>query len=228
MKILAVDASLSAVSACVFDSGHQTVVAEATEPMQRGHSEAMMPLLESVLSAGPGKDSIERIAVSVGPGSFTGIRIGVATARALGLAWGVPVVGVSTLSAFAAPWIDPAADGLVACAIDARHGQVYFQLIARSGRTIIEPRVEKLRDAVRLLGTGRVQLVGDAAPLLAAEAWSQGQKINAEESTPFPDIAWVARLGVAADPSVARPVPAYIKPPDVSPKARTSVLPMRA
>lgn len=228
MNILAIDASLSAVSACVLDSGQQVVIAEACERMQRGHSEAIVPLLQRVLAQVPDANPVERIAVTIGPGSFTGIRIGVAAAKALGLAWKVPVVGVSTLSAFAAPWVSTAADGLVACAIDARHSQVYFQLLARNGRTLIEPRVEKLRDAVRLLGSGPVKLVGDGAPLLAIEAWSQGQKVDAEENVKFPDIAWVARLGVSADPAVARPVPSYIKSPDVSRPSHAAALPIRA
>jgi len=99
MRLLAIDTSLPAVSVCIYDGDAQQAVARETLPMQKGHAEAVMPMIERVARAGGGFASLDRVAVTVGPGSFTGIRIGVAAARGIALACGVEAVGVSTLAA---------------------------------------------------------------------------------------------------------------------------------
>ena len=104
MRILAIDAALPAVSACVLDSAERTPLSSETHAMARGHAEALMPMIERVVGAtDSGFAALDRIAVTVGPGSFTGIRVGLSAARAIGLALGKPVVGVTTLNAFVAP-----------------------------------------------------------------------------------------------------------------------------
>ena len=98
--ILAIDTALAATSACLLVPGQTSPFAAETLFMEAGHAEALLPLIDRVVARAPGGfAAVTRVAVTVGPGSFTGIRIGVAAARAFGLACGVPVVGVSTLSA---------------------------------------------------------------------------------------------------------------------------------
>ncbi len=141
MRILAIDASCGAVSGGVLDSGAAEAIAQRSEPMARGHAEALAPLLERLMeNVEGGFASLDRIAATVGPGSFTGIRIGLATARAIGLALDIPVIGVSTLVAFAGPLLfDEPGPGIIASVIDARHGRVYFQLFEPTGRPLIPP-----------------------------------------------------------------------------------------
>ena len=80
------------------------MLARETIPMERGHAEALLPLIDRLVSPFEGGfESLDRVAVTVGPGSYTGLRVGISAARGIGLAAGVPVVGVATLSAFLAP-----------------------------------------------------------------------------------------------------------------------------
>ncbi|MFT4095517.1 MAG: tRNA (adenosine(37)-N6)-threonylcarbamoyltransferase complex dimerization subunit type 1 TsaB [Rhodoblastus sp.] len=222
MKILAIDTSLGAASACLFDSAASDVLARETIWLERGHDQAIIPLIDRVVAQGGGRNSIERVAVTVGPGSFTGIRVGISAARAIGLATGAPVVGVSTLAAFVAPILLDHADGVAAAAIDARHGRMYVVAFA-SGAQIMPPRVAAPRDAVRAMGSGPLRLVGSGATALAIEAWSMGVAAELVSDAKAPDIALVARLGAAADPLSAPPRPLYLKAPDVTPSASLAI-----
>ncbi len=213
-KILAIDTALNAVSACLYESGAPAAEASETILMQRGHAEALLPLIDRVM-AQAGFAALGRVAVTVGPGSFTGLRVGIAAARAIGMACNVPVVGVSTLAALAAPVILAQKPGLVAAAIDAGHGNVYSAAFGPDGRAIVAPRVASVREAVRLLGSGPIRMAGSGAPLLAIEAWSGHLVAEVVGETVAPDIIFVARLGLLADPSRSPARPLYLKPPDI-------------
>lgn len=187
--------------------------------MERGHAEALLPLVERVISQVHGLFStLDRVAVTIGPGSYTGLRVGIAAARAIGLAAGIPVVGVTTLSALIAPLVSGDKRRLLAAAIDARHGQVYFQMVAPGGRNVIAPSLVSIRDAVRLIGAGPIALNGSGAPALAVEALTSGIDAVVPSGSGQPDIAWVARLGMAADPAQAMPKPLYLRGPDAKPQ----------
>jgi tRNA threonylcarbamoyl adenosine modification protein YeaZ len=171
-----------------------------------------------VASLDGGFRSLDRVAVTVGPGSFTGLRVGIAAARAIGLACGIPVVGVTTLSGLLAPLLAGEARYILAAAVDARHGQVYFQALAPGGRSIVPPALMAIRDAVRVLGSGPVKLTGSAAPAVAAEARTQGIEALVVEAPLAPEITQVARLGALADPAQALPKPMYLRGPDAKPQ----------
>jgi tRNA threonylcarbamoyladenosine biosynthesis protein TsaB len=219
-RILAIDSSCGAISCCVCDEGAPEALARRTEPMVRGHAEALAPLVEKLIAQVPGGfGSLDRIAVTNGPGSFTGIRIGIALARAFGLALDIPVVGVSTLAAFAGPLLLEPRSGVIVSAIDARHGQVYFQLFEASGRPLIAARVETVRDAVRAIGAGPARIAGNAAKVLAEEFGRHATAFDSSAGAEFPDILAVARIGLAADPETSPPRPYYLKSPDAQPKA---------
>jgi tRNA threonylcarbamoyl adenosine modification protein YeaZ len=224
MRVLAIDTSRGACSAAVYDGTLRLALARESEPMARGHAEALAPMVERVLARiEGGASAIQKIAVAVGPGSFTGLRIGVAMARAMALALEVPVVGVSTLIAYAGPMLDDPRPGVIASVVDAGHGQVYFHLIDSKAKQIFSPRVVSLRDAVRAIGGSPARVVGDAAKLLAEEARRAGVEVDATASAAFPDIVALARIGLAADPAAWPARPLYIKAPDAHPTRDAAV-----
>src|SRR5436853_1130190 len=197
MRVLAIDTALGACAAAVLDSAAGAILASEALDMLRGHAEAVMPLIARVMDAARCEfTELDRIAVTVGPGSFTGLRVGIAAARAIALAAGKPAIGLSTLSALAAPHVAQRADHIILAAIDARNEQVYFQVFAPNGTTIVTPRLDRVRAAVRAVPVGPAVIAGSAAALVAAH-WPSGSPVPRVEQHAAPDIGWVARLGAA-------------------------------
>ncbi|HEY1782255.1 MAG TPA: tRNA (adenosine(37)-N6)-threonylcarbamoyltransferase complex dimerization subunit type 1 TsaB [Roseiarcus sp.] len=224
MRILAIDTSVGAASVAVTESGRAEPFAALSRPMTRGHADALAPMVEEAMRGVEGGfPSLTRIVVATGPGSFTGIRIGLAMARAMGVALGIPVVGVSTLAAFAAPLLSEPRTGIIAAAIDARHGSVYFQLFEPSGRPRGQPRCDTPRECVRAIGAGPAWLAGDAATLVASEAQRAGLPYDLDAASAAPDIAALAWMGLAVDPANSPARPLYVKPPDARPNAAESI-----
>jgi tRNA threonylcarbamoyladenosine biosynthesis protein TsaB len=204
MLVLGLDTCLSSCSVAVLDGAR--VVASAREVMARGHQERLAPMARDVMAqAGLAFDRLDRIAVTVGPGSFTGLRVGIAFAKGLALALGKPAVGIGTLEALAAE-----ASGLVFPAIDARRGQLYLQAF-EDGRALMAPDALSAEvAAARLaeLSQGRpFTLVGSGAALLADFAPS-ATVIPAEGA----DARHVARLAASRTPGPLKPL--YLRAPD--------------
>ena len=219
MRVLAIDTALEACSVAVLDTAHAEARVQESLPMQRGHAEALMPLIERMLNrAELDVSALDRIAVTTGPGSFTGLRVGIAAARGIALASGKPAIGLSTLAAFAAPFI--AADDTlpVVVAIDARHDHVYLQVFGPGGRTVVAPRVAPLREALRVSTAGAPRIIGTAANKLAAAWPSRERPPSAVEQRGAPRIDWVARLGAAATDTSTPPKPLYLRAPDAHPQ----------
>lgn len=207
MIVLAIDTAGVDCSAAVYDSDKGAVLGQATETIGRGHAEKLMEKIDAALAeAGLPLEAVERIAVTVGPGSFTGIRVGVAAARGLALALGIPAVGVSTLAVLAAAETGGAP---VVAAIDAKRGEVYVQDFDQTG-PIGEATIGSIDDAQNLVRRLGARVTGSAAPLLAGDA---------VETQPdhFP-IAIVAKLGAVGDPA-GKPKPLYLRGPDAKPQA---------
>lgn len=219
MYVLAIDTALTACSVAVLNADSDGVIAGDSLFMERGHAEALIPMVEQVMrDCGLGFSDLDRIGATVGPGSFTGLRVGLSAARGFALATRRPAVGVTTFAAFAAPFL--ALDDLhpVAVAIDARHDHVFLQMFGAGGRTLIAPRIMSTKDAARSVARGGVRLVGSGAALVA-EAWPPGEDAPlAVEVIAAPDVAWVARLAAAADPAQAEPRPLYLRAPDAKPQ----------
>jgi tRNA threonylcarbamoyladenosine biosynthesis protein TsaB len=217
MRLLAIDTALKACSAALFDSAADEIIARESLAMERGHAEALMLLVTRVMDQGAAEFSdLDRIAVTVGPGSFTGLRVGIAAARGIALAAGKPAVGVSTLSAYAAPAIaDDLADTVMAV-VDARHDHVYLQMFGAGGRSLVAASYVDIAAVLRAaaIAEGEVHLVGSAAHLIAA-LWPDGQaKPIVRRAGLAPDIEWVARLAAVADAGVAPAKPLYLRAPD--------------
>lgn len=165
MIVLGLDTCLNACSVAVLDG--EIVLAHRSEAMARGHQERLALLAQSVMAdAGLAFDCLERIGATVGPGSFTGLRVGVAFAKGLASALSIPAVGVGTLEALAAE-----AQGLVAAVIDARRDQVYLQVF-EDGQALMAPDGLGIGTAlarIAELAMGRdVTLIGSGASLLAS------------------------------------------------------------
>jgi tRNA threonylcarbamoyl adenosine modification protein YeaZ len=227
MRVLAIDTALEACSAAVLDTGHGGIIASETLVMSRGHAEAIMPLIARVMDLADAEFAdLDRIAITTGPGSFTGLRVGISAGRGIALAAGKPAVGLSTLAGFAAPLIAEDDSTHVVAAIDARHDNVYLQVFGTAGRTLVAPRLAPVRDAVRAAMTGPARIVGSAADLLEA-AWPKGadQPLLVTQRA-APDINWVARLGAAAAEGYGPPRPLYLRAPDAQPQD-TAHLPRR-
>ena len=204
MIVLALDTCLAACSVAVAEDGR--VLAHGTEVMARGHQERLAPMTRRVMEdAGLRFDQVDRIATTVGPGSFTGLRVGIAFAKGLAQALDRPAVGVGTLQALAA-----GQEGLVFVAIDARRDQVYVQGF-EDGRALMAPdalAVETAAARLAELAHGRMpSLVGSGAPLLSD--LFPGAPVIAAEGC---DARQVARLGAGGTPGPLRPL--YLRTPD--------------
>jgi tRNA threonylcarbamoyladenosine biosynthesis protein TsaB len=215
MLILAIDTALDACAAGVLDTGQNKLIAQESLAMKRGHAEALMPLIARVMKeSGVAFSALDRIAATTGPGSFTGLRVGLSAARGIALAAGKPVVGVTTLTAYAAPVVSESGENPIISAIDARHDHVYLQVVSGNGGSLVMPQIAPVAEALDAARFGAPYLVGNAARLLA-ERWPSDApppvKIDPQAA---PDIAWVAWLGAAVDPGMALARPFYLRAPD--------------
>ncbi len=224
MRVLAIDTALAACSAAVLDTANGGIVASESLPMVRGHAEALIPLIERVMKkSGLAFADLERVVVTTGPGSFTGLRVGIAAARGFGVATTIPVVGVTTLSAYAAPYLAADDQIPVVVAIDARHEHVYLQVFGPGGRTLIAPRLAPLDEAIRAAAEAPARIVGSAAKAVAAGLARTAPAPVTVDAREAPDIAWVAQIGAAVAEAQAPPKPQYLRAPDAQPQYAASL-----
>src|SRR5882724_7037869 len=215
MLILAIDTALDACAAAVLDTNAGKLIAIESQAMKRGHAEALMPLIARVMKqAGLPFAALDRIAVTKGPGSFTGLRVGLSAARGIALAAGKPVVGLTTLTAYAAPFVGENSQHPIISAIDARHDHVYFQVVSGDGGSLIKPKVAPIAEALEAARFGTPHLVGNAAKILADRWPSDAPPPFKVDVQPAPDITWVAWLGAAVNPDTAPARPLYLRAPD--------------
>jgi tRNA threonylcarbamoyladenosine biosynthesis protein TsaB len=218
MRVLAIDTALAACAAAVLDTDHGIVASEAL-PMVRGHAESLIPLIARVMKRSDMTiRDLGRIAVTTGPGSFTGVRVGLAAARGFGVATGVPVVGVSTLSVYAAPYLAGNGNSPVVAAIDARHGHVFLQVFGPGGHTIVSPRLARLSEAVAAAAGAPACLVGSAARAVADGLAKNAAPPRAVDPREAPDIVWVAQIGAVTPQAQSLPHPQYLRAPDAQPQ----------
>ncbi|HUG63494.1 MAG TPA: tRNA (adenosine(37)-N6)-threonylcarbamoyltransferase complex dimerization subunit type 1 TsaB [Methylomirabilota bacterium] len=216
MLVLALDTALDRTAVAVTDG--RRISAVRTETMDRGHAERLFPLVAAALAeAGAEMADIERIVVTTGPGSFTGIRVAIAAARGLALACGRPVVGVDTLVALAGS-LPERPDGPVLAAIDARRGEIYAGLYDPSGVVIEPPFVADAEAVLLRIGDRAAAIVGSGAPILAHQAAITGRRAPPVYPLDGPDPLVLARLGAAAPAPDRPPTPLYLRAPDAKPQ----------
>src|SRR5258705_4186935 len=195
MLILAIDTALDACAAGVLDTDAGKLIAQESQAMKRGHAEALMPLIARVMNeSGIACASLDGMAVSTGPGSFTGLRVGLSAARGIALAANKPVVGLTTLAAYAAPVVSQSGEQPVISAIDARHDHVYLQVVSGNGGSLVTPRVAPVSEALDAARFGAPYLVGNAARILAERWAADAPPPSKVYPQPAPDIVWVAWL----------------------------------
>ena len=205
--ILAIDTCLAACSVAVLDG--DTVRAARSEAMTRGHQERIAVLAREVAAeAGVKFADLARIAVTVGPGSFTGLRVGLSFAKGLATALSIPCVGINSLEALAA---SANASGFVAGVLDAKMGQVYLQVFD-DGKALMAPDALEVGVAAarlaELYSGGSATLIGSGAPLIADVL------PEATVLTPaYADPVAVARLAAARPAPGHAPRPLYLRAP---------------
>jgi tRNA threonylcarbamoyladenosine biosynthesis protein TsaB len=212
MLALALDSSANACSAALWRDGR--ILAHRLTVMERGQAEHLLPMVADVLAEG-GADGagLDLLAVTVGPGAFTGIRIGLAAARGLALAWGVRLVGVSTLQAVAAGVAEEERRGRTLVAVmDTKRADLWVQPFDDRMTPLGGPRsIEVDEMPAFLAGLERPLLVGDAARTVQSLAQISGAPFHA-------DARKVAELAVAGleTGAVLPPDPLYLRPADVT------------
>lgn len=213
MLLLAIDTALDACSVAVADGAR--VLASETEVIGRGHAERLVGMIETVMASSRRSfTDLGRIAVTIGPGSFTGIRVGLAAARGLALAAGKPVVGIATLDCLARQAPETGRPLLVA--FDARRGECYARAFGSDREPLSGPAVLTLDAAADLASALGADLYGSGAALIAAAAADAGLTVAGD--TAYPDIAIVAALGAEAAPRPVPPKPLYLRAPDAKPQ----------
>ncbi len=229
MTILAFDTCFDACSVALLPGGNDPIVWRF-EAMPTGHAERLVPMIgEVVTQSGLSFEQIDRIAVTVGPGTFTGTRIGVAAARALALALDRPVTAETSLSVMAEELADESVDGDAAAeqeiliAMDARRDEVYCQLF-RGRDALTAPAVLPPRTAA---GLGRAEIAltaaGSGADAIAAAAGELGRPVRAMRGGLLPSAFFLAKRAAQRPTSSDTVAPLYLRPADAKPQIGKSI-----
>ena len=213
---------MSACSAALWQDGR--ITARRFETMAKGQSEHLMGMIGEVMKdAGTDYPDLDLIAVTTGPGGFTGIRIGLAAARGMALAANLPCLGVSTLDAVAHGVEETEREGgAVLVALESKRADVYAQVFDSALEPLCEARAVLPEDLAEMLGTrpeksGRVLVAGDGAPRAIEGLKAGGMKAVLSQAPGLPDAAVVAALAAdrwTPDTAPARPRPLYLRQPD--------------
>jgi tRNA threonylcarbamoyladenosine biosynthesis protein TsaB len=210
VKILAVDTALGACSAALLEGNH--VLSRRLATMERGHAEALAPMVEEVMrEASLDFQVLDRLAVTVGPGTFTGQRVGLAFMRGLRAALSKPLLGVTSLAAMAEQARTEAGASCAAAVHDARRGEVYIEVLGAP----LSACLLTFEDACSALSglRGKLILAGTAAARMA-EALRTADLETQISDIIAPDAVWVARLASCIEPGESPPRPLYLRAPD--------------
>ena len=228
MNVLAFDTCLGGVSVAVRWQGArgEWLSCGRFELREGGHAERLMPMIAQAMEeAGLSFRDLARIAVTVGPGTFTGVRGGVAAARGLALASDMPVVGATSLAVMAHradELLGPRNGKLLAVAVDARRGMVYLQLFADAQDRTSQPVLLAPEEVAALVGAKPVTVVGSGARAVASAIVAAGGEAEAHLADLQPHARSLALLAANLTPvSPLRPL--YLRPPDVKPQADKSL-----
>lgn len=224
MNVLGLDTCFGALSVAVgvgLSGEHPRVVARHAT-MATGHAERLVPVMNELLAeAGLTFSALDRIAVTIGPGSFTGTRIGIAAARALHLAHGTPIVALTSLEAMA---LHPAIGDIpvgtdLAIAVDAHRGEAYIQIFDGHTREPVAPPAIVPQSGYAAVDRGRPLVIAGTAAAAVAEALAaHGRPAHALEVEIWPGMERAILRAVARPPSEAAIEPLYLRPPDAKPQ----------
>ncbi|MBN9233400.1 MULTISPECIES: tRNA (adenosine(37)-N6)-threonylcarbamoyltransferase complex dimerization subunit type 1 TsaB [Phyllobacteriaceae] len=216
MKLLAIDCSASLCAACVYDAATDTMLGRHVLDLGKGHAEHLMAVIDKALGeAGVTYADLGAIAVSVGPGSFTGIRVGVSAARGLALALKIPAIGVTTLEALAAEVATAFPNRTVLAVLDGGRGEIHAALFGADGAAVHGPAIATLAEAAAIANENKPVLAGNAARTVAEAA---GGAFDFGPLAATADIATYARLAARKGPG-DKPKPVYLRDADAKPQA---------
>lgn len=217
MNLLAIDTAANLCAVCVLDVETGAERGRVVHDIGKGHAELLMGVIEETLKVAKlDYPSLGRIAVSTGPGSFTGVRVGVATARGLALALKIPATGITTLEAIAAETRRQFPARPVMVAIDARREELYAAIYDEFANILYAPAVIDLQDAAMLAREYRPVLAGSAAGMVAEATAPDTFDVWSLAATA--DIGVYAKLAAAKDPNGEKPKPVYLREPDAKPQ----------
>ena len=224
-SILALDSSTAACSVALWRDGG--VAARRFEILGRGHAENLLPMIEMVMAeGGQVPEDLDLVAVTTGPGAFTGLRLGLATARGLAVALGIPCFGCTTMETMAAA-VQAAAGEAIVTVLDSKRGDFYVQAFDAAGAALLAAAVATPDGLAAMLAEAvperRCVLAGDvqeaAAGLLEAAGW----RLRLSEAR-APDAAVLAGLAArrfrSGPFSPGMPAPLYLRPADATPAKR--------
>ncbi|GGB47873.1 tRNA (adenosine(37)-N6)-threonylcarbamoyltransferase complex dimerization subunit type 1 TsaB [Roseibium aquae] len=216
MRVLAIDTALANCAAAVLDDSTVPVcLAECGAVIGRGHAERLMVMISNVMAdSSTAFVDLDRIVVTTGPGSFTGLRVGLSVARGFGVVLGKPVVGVTTLEALAHSVAGGSGGHPVLVALEGKKDEVYCQHFAGDGTAIEDAQVRTVQSLTETLPAD-IRLAGSAAQRIAEACRLPSGRILS--STGYAPIQDVALLGMSANPELSMPVPLYLRPPDATP-----------
>lgn len=216
MIVLAIDTAGVNCSAALYDAGAGTLIASRTETIGKGHAELLPGMVDDVFKAGDkSPKDVGLIGVTIGPGSFTGIRVGVAAARGFGLALSVPVIGVTTLEVLAAMARETAPQKPILATMDAKRGEIYTQLFDVDGRPATEPQALTIEDARALATSSAALLTGSGAGAILLETRSPLETAAALDHF---DIETVAKIAALRPNVTGKAAPLYLRGPDAKPQ----------
>ena len=217
MILLAIDTASTLCAACVWDAGAGRELGRSVEDIGKGHAERLMDVIAAALKiSGKTYFDLGAIAVSIGPGSFTGIRVGVSVARGLALALKIPAQGVTTLSAIAEEVRTTWPARRILASIDAKRDEIYVEEHAPDGAVVRGPVIVAVNDAPALLDGERPVLAGSGASVIAAGTDPAHVDIGGGGATA--DIAVYAQLAAAGRTYNSPPKPLYLRGPDARPQ----------
>lgn len=221
--VLGLDTSMSACSVALSEG--MTVIARESDTMTRGQSEALAPMIDRIMTAsGRNFDQLDAIAVTRGPGAFTGLRIGLAAARSLALTTDCPCLGVSTFDvlgrqALTGASVEMPANAVLVIVIETKRDDFYIQAVNPDGSHVIAPSAQMARDIRSALPADRpLFVVGDGRARLCAELGPDGPEMDHIEGIDVPDPAVLVDCARAFldTPEDAPASPLYLRPPDVT------------
>ena len=215
MLVLGMDTSLQACSVALVNRASGEVLSYRREIMERGQAEALPDMVDAVMmEAGDPYATLNVVAITRGPGSFTGVRIGLSFARALAATLEIPITGMTTLEAIARNLKHNPERLPIASVIDARRNELYLQVFDADFQPITEALLTAVDDAHTHLPPGPCLLVGTGAALVADD--EQGRMLA--DADPLPD-AEVVALHASVEPMPAEPPePLYLRAPDARPQ----------
>lgn len=215
MILLAIDTAATLCAACVYDGAAGKELGRKVLELGKGHAEHLMAVVNDAMAAAAlDFAQLERIVVSVGPGSFTGVRVGVATARGFSTALKVPAIGVSTLEAVAAEARQAFAGDTIVSALDGGRGAVNLAVYGADGSLLAAPAAMTLDEAVSAAKQYGGVVAGSAAARIAQEA---GGGLVVGPAAATADIGVYAALG-ASKPAGEKPKPLYLRDADAKPQ----------